>query len=96
MTETRRRVGVLAAGAATVALVATPLAALADSHEGAMVSEACQAANLDDLLKNPGRLTLSTDNPSFPPWWGGDPSVDTDEIPWEVSYPPSRPSPDGG
>jgi polar amino acid transport system substrate-binding protein len=23
-------------------------------------------------LKNPGRLTLSTDIPAFPPWWGGD------------------------
>ena len=34
MTDQRRRVGVLAAGAATVALVATPLAALADNHAG--------------------------------------------------------------
>ena len=95
MTETRRRVGVLAAGAATVALVATPLAALADSHEGAVVSEACQAANIDDLLKNPGRLTLSTDNPSFGPWWGGDPSVDPDSG-WEFSYPPSGEGLEGG
>ena len=95
MTETRRRVGVLAAGAATVALVATPLAALADSHEGAMVSEACQAANIDDLLKNSGRLTLSTDNPSFGPWWGGDPSVDPDSG-WEFSYPPSGEGLEGG
>jgi polar amino acid transport system substrate-binding protein len=23
-------------------------------------------------LKNPGRLTLSTDIPAFPPWWGGE------------------------
>ena len=95
MTDTRRRVGVLAAGAATVALVATPLAALADNHEGAMVSEACQAANIDDLLKNPGRLTLSTDNPSFGPWWGGDPSVDPDSG-WEFSYPPSGEGLEGG
>ena len=50
MTDMRRRVGVLAAGAATVALVATPLTALADSHEGPMGSEACQAATLDDML----------------------------------------------
>ena len=95
MTETRRRVGVLAAGAATLALVATPLGAVADSHEGAMVSEACQAANIDDLLKNPGRLTLSTDNPSFGPWWGGDPSVDPDSG-WEFSYPPSGQGLEGG
>ena len=95
MTEIRRRVGVLAAGAATVALVVTPLTALADSHEGAMVGEACQAANIDDLLKNPGRLTLSTDNPSFGPWWGGDPSVDPDSG-WEFSYPPSGEGLEGG
>ena len=36
------------------------------------VSEACQAANLGDVLKNPGRLTLSTDNPAFFPWWSGE------------------------
>ena len=95
MTDTRRRVSMLAAGAATVALVATPLSALADNHEGPMVSEACQAANIDDLLKNPGRLTLSTDNPSFGPWWGGDPSVDPDSG-WEFSYPPSGEGLEGG
>ncbi|HUG47300.1 MAG TPA: ABC transporter substrate-binding protein [Candidatus Limnocylindria bacterium] len=32
--------------------------------------DACAPDNL--ALKNPGRLTLSTDIPSFPPWWGGD------------------------
>jgi polar amino acid transport system substrate-binding protein len=89
MTDTRRWVGVLAAGAVTAGLVTTPLAAVAQDEGTAMVSEECQAANIDGLLKNPGRLTLSTDNPAFPPWWGGDPSVDTDEVPWEVSYPPS-------
>jgi polar amino acid transport system substrate-binding protein len=30
----------------------------------------CNTADL--ALKNPGRLTLSTDNPAFSPWWGGD------------------------
>jgi len=88
MTDLRRRAGVLAAGAATVALVATPLTALAQDDAMASVSEACQAANLGDLLQNPGRLTLSTDNPAFGPWWGGDPSVDPDSG-WEFSYPPS-------
>ena len=32
--------------------------------------DACAPENL--ALKNPGRLTLSTDIPAFPPWWGGD------------------------
>ena len=95
MTDTRRRVGMLAAGAATVALVATPLTALAQDEGMASVSEACQAANIDDLLKNPGRLTLSTDNPAYGPWWGGDPSVDPDSG-WEFSYPPSGEGLEGG
>ena len=29
----------------------------------------CAKANLD--LFSDGKLTLATDNPSFPPWWGG-------------------------
>ena len=37
-----------------------------------LVSEACQAAALDEVLKNPGRFTVSTDNPAFPPWWAGE------------------------
>lgn len=96
MSHNPRRVGLLAAGAVSLALVASPLAALAQDEATAepmaepmaMVSEECQAQNLDPNLKNAGRLTLSTDNPSFPPWWGGDPSVDPDSG-WEVSYPPS-------
>lgn len=46
----------------------------APSPTAAGVSEQCQAANLTGL-KNPGRLTLSTDTPAFPPWWGGDPDT---------------------
>jgi polar amino acid transport system substrate-binding protein len=52
--------------------------------------EACARDNL--ALKNPGRLTLSTDNPAFPPWWGGDPDEQypnqpDDAAEWEVSNP---------
>ena len=96
MSDNRRRASVLALGAASLALIASPLAALAQDDEAmATVSEACQAANLGDMLKNPGRLTLSTDNPSFGPWWGGDPSVDPDSG-WEFSYPPSGEGLEGG
>jgi polar amino acid transport system substrate-binding protein len=110
MTHSRREVSLLAAGAASLALLASPLTALGQDASPAaesaapmsaapageaLVSEACQAANLGDALKNPGRLTLSTDNPSFPPWWGGDPSVDPDSG-WEVSYPPSGEGLEGG
>ena len=32
-------------------------------------------------LKNPPKLTMSTNNPATPPWWGGDPNVDTLAMP---------------
>ena len=78
-----RRVGALAAAVASCALLASPLAAwprtqltgsdgsAAPAARRATVSEACQAANLGDVLKNAGRLTLSTDNPAFFPWLAG-------------------------
>lgn len=72
MTDQRRRVGALAAGAVSVALLANPLATLAQDEESmAGVSEACQAANLGDVLQSEGMLTISTDNPAFFPWWAG-------------------------
>jgi len=38
-------------------------------------------------LKNPGRLTLSTDNPAYPPWWtDADKPADSD---WGFGYPPN-------
>lgn len=103
MSDHRRGVSALAVGAASLALLISPLATIAQDEEDtasagagtASVSEACQAANLGDMLKNPGRLTLSTDNPSFPPWWGGDSGVDP-ESGWEVSYPPSGEGFEGG
>lgn len=41
----------------------------------------CAKANLD--LIQEGRLTLATDNPAFPPWWGGGET----RRPWKVSNP---------
>jgi polar amino acid transport system substrate-binding protein len=56
------------------------------------VSEECQAPAVESRLKNAPRLTLSTDIPAFPPWWGGDPEVQYPNEPeggsgWEVSDP---------
>lgn len=97
MSDHRRRASVLATGAVSLALLASPLATLAqDDSSMAMVSEGCQAANLDGILKHPGRLTLSTDNPAFPPWWGGDPAILGPDSGWEVSYPPSGEGLEGG
>ena len=36
-------------------------------------------------LLTAGKLTLGTDNPAFPPWWGGAPKK-----PWKVSQPVQR------
>lgn len=75
MSHQRRRIGLAASGAVSLALLASPLVALAQDGPLLSVSDACQAESLADVLKNPGRLTLSTDNPAFPPWWGGDPAT---------------------
>ena len=48
------------------------------------VSAECQAQSIEGL-KNPPRLTLSTDNPAFPPWWGGDPEIQYPTEPEEGS-----------
>ncbi len=54
-----------APGATPAPPTATPVAATP-----APTPDACATENL--AVKNPGRLTLSTDIPAFPPWWGGD------------------------
>lgn len=41
----------------------------------------CAKGSLD--LQKAGRLTLGTDNPAFPPWWGGGET----RKPWKVSNP---------
>jgi len=45
-------------------------------------SGSCAKANLN-LVKD-GQLSLATDNPAFPPWWGG-----AAKKPWEISNPAS-------
>ncbi len=53
-----------------------------------LVSEACQAAAIDGELTNPGRFTVSTDNPAYFPWFDGDVPADSE---WgsEGKFPPS-------
>lgn len=53
-------------------------------------ADACAVEGL--VYKNPGRLTVGTDNPAYPPWWGGDPATQYPNEPeggsgWEVSDP---------
>jgi polar amino acid transport system substrate-binding protein len=95
MAQTRRRLGLGLVGLAVplAAIMAAGPAAVAQSPEPgtATVSEEC--TNRDLLpLKNPGQLTLSTDNPAYPPWWGGDPDAQYPGEPeqgsgWSVSNP---------
>lgn len=56
----------------------------------ATLSDECAKENLP--LKNPGRLTLSTDNPAYGPWWWGDPATQYPGEPeggsgWELGDP---------
>ena len=66
-----------ASAAAVTPVAATPTAAATPTPAATATAEPTPTAVADacagDLpLKNPGRLTLSTDIPAFPPWWGGD------------------------
>jgi len=74
------RVGALVVGLTVLAL---GLAATATGGPSAPAAiPGCAKASLD--LRKDGRLTLGTDNPAFPPWWGGAP-----KSPWQVSNPAS-------
>jgi polar amino acid transport system substrate-binding protein len=68
--------GVLASLALVLAATAT------GSPSAPAQSGSCAKANLN--LVNEGQLSLATDNPAFPPWWGG-----AAKKPWEVSNPAS-------
>ena len=74
------RVGALVVGLTVLVL---GLAATATGGPSAPAQAgSCAKANLN--LVDEGQLSLATDNPAFPPWWGGAPKK-----PWEVSNPAS-------
>jgi polar amino acid transport system substrate-binding protein len=78
----------LAAGAlllAVLAFAATGCGSSSKSSAGSTSTAASSCSNKDDLsLKTPDQLTIGTDNPAFPPWFGGTPHK-----PWKVSDPNS-------
>jgi polar amino acid transport system substrate-binding protein len=66
-------------------LLAIPLSALALTATSTGTSRstiACGKADLKTLTA--GKLTVGTDNPAFPPWWGGTPAKGSK---WKVSDP---------
>lgn len=74
------RVGALVVGLTVLAL---GLAATATGRSSAPAAiPGCAKSSLN-LVKD-GQLSLATDNPAFPPWWGGDAKK-----PWQVSNPAS-------
>ncbi|MDL2335788.1 MAG: transporter substrate-binding domain-containing protein [Chloroflexota bacterium] len=70
-----------ATAAPTVAPTATPTTAPTVAPTPTAVADACASP----ATKNTGRLTLSTDIPAFPPWWGGDASQQYDTEPADGS-----------
>ena len=69
--------------ALTLTTLALVLAATATGNPSEPAqSGSCAKANLN--LVEEGQLSLATDNPAFPPWWGG-----AAKRPWEVSNPAS-------
>jgi polar amino acid transport system substrate-binding protein len=69
-------------GGALASLALVLAAAATGSPSAPAQSGSCAKANLN--LVNEGQLSLATDNPAFPPWWGG-----AAKKPWEVSNPAS-------
>src|ERR687892_1777945 len=68
-------------GAALASLALALAATATGSPESQAQAGSCAKANLN-LIRD-GRLTLATDNPAFPPWWGGGET----RKPWKISNP---------
>jgi len=83
----RRRRQFLAAAlvVAALAIVAAGCGSSNKSSSGTTTAASSSCSNKDDLnLHTAGQLTIGTDNPAFPPWFGGTPHK-----PWQVSDPNS-------
>ena len=72
---------------AGLALLIVALAAACGSTKkttAGSTAATASCAKTDLTLVSPGQLTVGTDNPAFPPWFGGTPKA-----PWKVSDPRS-------
>src|ERR671914_830203 len=77
----RIRMRMILFGAALASLALALAATATGNPESQAQIPGCAKANLN--LLEEGRLTLGTDNPAFPPWWGGGET----RRPWKVSNP---------
>jgi polar amino acid transport system substrate-binding protein len=79
-----RRISLLIAAAMVVALavVAAGCGSTKKAASSTTTSSSCAKGDLN--LVSSGALTIGTDNPAFPPWFGGTPHK-----PWQVSDPRS-------
>jgi polar amino acid transport system substrate-binding protein len=67
-----------------IALTVLALGLAATAAGGPSTPAGIHGCAIDNLnLLNEGKLTLGTDNPAFPPWWGGGQT----RKPWKVSNP---------
>jgi len=72
-------------GAMVVSLTVLALGLAATATGGPTASTGIHGCAIDNLnLVKEGQLSLATDNPAFPPWWGG-----AAKKPWQVSNPAS-------
>jgi polar amino acid transport system substrate-binding protein len=67
---------------AVLAFLAAGCGGSSKKSSGGTTSASCDKADLN--LVSDGKLTVGTDNPAFPPWFGGN-----EKAPWKVSDPRS-------
>jgi polar amino acid transport system substrate-binding protein len=78
------RLGPFAILVALLAFLAAGCGGSSGSSASGTTTAAASCDKGDLNLVKSGTLTVGTDNPAYPPWFGGDP-----KSPWKVSYPPS-------
>ena len=80
--QTRISLAVAALPVVLLAVVAAGCGSTKPSSSGSTTSASCAKADLN--LLSAEKLTVGTDNPAYPPWFGGTPHK-----PWQVSDPRS-------
>lgn len=78
-------------GASPSAATPSSTATSESSAPPASASAAAEACSPDSLAtKTPGRLTIGTDNPAFPPYWQPAPEGEEPTPPWELGDPTNK------